>query len=597
MSTRPSTFRITDQTRADLNWLAEQTGKTRTELISEAIAQAIKASQPSQTHQLTDLPTTQNPPNPLDTHIGQPLPPLPADTLVDVKSDVGQLWTQPSTAWNPELLLVAKTQADQGNMEMCSDLWESMLADDRITTALDSRILASEYLPVQFIGSPRGAKRLSEIWPNLVSPALRADLFRWGMGVGVVPVYVRSWEEGQPTALEIWHPRWLRYFWWERKWKILTLNGLIDMDSQPGRWYLFCPFGQPLARPWLTGFWYSAAVWWLAKSFAIPDLANFGQQHSSPKWFMTVQDGNATISSATRQEAIRWLSRIPSRASMYVPYPFKVEQYETNSSAWQSYLQEIDKANGALARRIIGHDGSMEKTSSHASGMTALEVRLDLIRYDVDAEREFWRQGLLKTWAEVNAIAGPVPYPDRDTTPPEDLKTAAATQMSVASAVSALTSSGVSELLDMPTYLGRYFPLKGGAGSGIGAITQMFNDRGDSDTRVVRLNPTDPHKMMILKDSSSEPKDPDIRKGARQSWSAADELIETSLEQKAAQAPGAVILRILSQATGYDDARERLKTAFPELQSRDLMDVISGGTLLSQAAGRLYAGREAGFKK
>lgn len=737
MSTRKTSFSLPDESHTKLVDLAEQTGKSKSAVLADAL----------NSYQQPTLPTTAPDESPVDTRFGvDPSPQLPVDT----SAPLWQLWTNPYRAWNPDALLLAKGQADQGWMQYAADLWESMLGDDRVAGALEQRILASEGMPLSFVGSPRGAKKLEALWSKIMTPGLRADIFRWGMGVGVVPVYVREWVDGEPQGVEVWHPRWLRYYWWERRWKIQCLSGLVDMSSQPGRWYLFCPFGQADSRPWVTGLWYSTASWWLVKAYAIPDMANYGQTRATPKWFMEQIDGNATISKAEKAQAIRWLAAVPQRSSMYVPYPFKVEQHDSTSTGWQVYIQEVDKANAALAQRILGHDGGIEKSSTHASGGAAMGVRGDLISYDCRAETEFWRQGLLDTWSEVNAIPGDVPYPERQTTEPEDLKLVAGVQEQAAKALVALKGAGLDSDLDMRANLGRYFilrdPLTDEADdtapddgiqlstseiddlpdtcvirldSRTGRAVLLSGDMGEEDTfqETTRLllasNSNDKtnfpkhgdDKKVNLRNSQYEVFDPDYvdalkedwpeiwkaggnirgndqyrklrpiianggspdgeveenavrlreawaarhyenkrlagvvalmkwfvvgsigtsgmkavieeqkgkirerRKKKSMSWSSSDRLRDVRrhtrdglgfrdavtdklLDANLGRAASRQVLDVLESATSYEDAKRRLSAALPNLDRARLRDLLSGGLLLTQAAGMLTGGRE-----
>lgn len=738
---------LSNDARSRLVDIAAQSGRSQSAVLSDALMNY--PQQPANPG--APLPTTSPDQSPVDTRFGvNPDPQQPVDT----SAPLWQLWTNPYRAWNPDALLLAKTQADQGWMQYIADLWESMLGDDRISGALEQRVLASEGMPLNFVGSPRAVKKLEALWAKLMTPGLRAEVFRWGMGTGIAPVYVRDWVDGEPEGVEVWHPRWLRYYWWERRWKIQCLSGLVDMGSQPGRWYLFCPFGQPLSRPWVTGLWYSTATWWLAKAYAIPDMANYGQTRATPKWFMEQIDGNATISKAEKAQAIRWLAAVPQRSSMYVPFPFKVTQHDSNSTGWQIYISEVDKANTAVAQRILGHDAAMEKSSTHASGNAAMGVRSDLIAYDCRAETEFWRQGMLKTWAEVNSIPGDVPYPERQTTEPEDLEKISRVQAQAAQALVALDTQGLTADLDMRANLGRYFILRdpetgeaddSAPDDGIQLSTQDLD--GLPDSCVVRLSqktkrvtlmsgdlgesplPREAETLLLLsgagektdfpkhgdnlkvslRNSQYEIFDPDyvdslkeewpeiwraggnirgneqyrklrpiIASGGapdgeaeenavrlREAWAArhyennrlagvvalmkwfvvgdigekamkavvedrkkalrerqsssgtllarskkdrlhdvrehardglgfrdavVDQLLDTDLTSKAADQ----VLSVLQDATGYEDAKRRLSAALPDLNRKQLRDALTGGLLLTQAAGRLSGGREGG---
>lgn len=696
---------------------------------------------------MADTPSTVSTPNelpPLDTGMAYDPRTATETVAIDVPQS-WQLWSSPMLAWNPVAIQAAKTAADQGNLEYAADLWECQLGDDRIGHAMEQRILASEGLPVSFIGSPRGAKRLEKLWPDLVFSGIRAQLLKWGLGMGVVPLYVREWKDGNPIELEIWHPRWLRFFWNERRWKILGVQGFIDLASQPGRWYLFAPYGDPLVRPWVDGLWYSTATKWLQKSFATADAANFGQQHASPKWFMEQIEQNASIPKTAKQEALKWLARIPNRATMFVPFPFKVTQHETSSQSWQIYMAQMEDASRALTRRILGSDAASEKDSTHASGLTALDVKLSLVKFDVGAERDFWKRGLIKTWVQVQGLSGPVPYPDRDTTPPEDLEKAAKTQLTTAQALTTLTDSGLGGDIDERAYLGRVFPLRdretgeGDNTTNEDGIQLSHMDLEDlPDTCTVRLSGKrvfllsgDPGEepvtlpLLLGKDRTDFPRagdnqkvslrnsqwgvfDPeyaadlkenwpeiwkaggnirgnsqyrvllpvvarsgvvetpgeeeavrlreawgarhyrnknlagvialikwfvvggigasemkaviqerkdylrrkekasrsqsleiparkprDVRKFAREGLEYRDTVTDTLLAGDLGKDPAAQVLKVLSEARDYEDARQRLAAAFPGLDRTKLRDCLAGGLLLTQAAGRLTAGKEA----
>ena len=209
-------------------------------------------------------------------------------------------------------MLAAKSLADEGSLERAADLWESVLSDDRVGAAMEQRINGLEGLPVRFTGDGEDVLSAisSDFW-QMMSPGARAAMRRWGLGVGICPVYVTEWSEGPygrmvPTC-EVRNPRALQWRQGEtvgkREWWIQTARGLIRLADQPGRWFLYCPFSGAGQRPWVDGLWYSVATWWLAKSFGIADLASFSQSHATPKWFLSPKEG-AQIPREEKAEAI-----------------------------------------------------------------------------------------------------------------------------------------------------------------------------------------------------------------------------------------------------------------------------------------------------
>lgn len=545
---KPTSFRLSDTALTALDQRAGELALSRTSALEQLLLGQKDSTKPHV--------------NPVDTTMA--VDPIKEDMILDTSSDLWQLWTTPFAQWNPDLMRFAKRQADNGDLTLVSDLWEGMLGDDRVSGAVEQRILASESLPLSFAGPSRAAKRLQEWWTNVVTPGTRAQILRWGLGVGICPVYIRTWHDGVPEEIEVWHPRWLRYYQNERRWKLVTRTGIVDVDSCPGRLYLFTPFCTPYERPWIPGLWYSTCTPWLGKSFAYPDLANFGQQHASPKWFLNVIDGNATISKAQKLEAIQWLSRVPSRATMFVPYPFKVEQQETNSTAWQAFTEQIDMANAALARRILGHDASMDKDATHASALAALDVKMSLVRFDVDAEGSFWKLGLLKTWSALNGLST-TPYPVRDTTPPDDLQKAASVQNQAAGAFKTLIDAGVSDIVDVRKFLGRYFPLK------------------DEDGTVDEEAPTSGIQMRLEL--------AERQRRAQDSGNQYRDRLVRELEGAVPLEQADKAQHLVEESQTHTLAQRALEQGLEEIESSSQPDMMAQALLLAQAEGMRTVGR------
>lgn len=321
-----------------------------------------------------------------------------------------EMLTLPFRHWDPGAVIQAKSFADEGDLERAADLWESALSCDRTASAMEQRINGLEGLPVRFTGDGEDVLSAisSDFW-SMMRPGDRAAMRRWGLGLGICPVYVIEWLETvdgrQVPICEVWNPRFLRWRQGEtlgkREWWIQTATGQIRLADQPGRWFLFTPFSGPNQRPWVDGLWYSTATWWLAKSFGIPDLASFSQSHATPKWFLTPKEG-AQIAPADKAEAIRRLATLPQRSGMYVPSGFLIEQKEASSNAWNAIVGLIELANKALTIRIIGTDSTTDKESSYASTAGGMQLLYGKFRTDADAESAFWHDGPLQFWYLLN---------------------------------------------------------------------------------------------------------------------------------------------------------------------------------------------------
>lgn len=412
----------------------------------------------------------------------------------------------PFRHWDPGAIINAKSLADEGDLEMATDLWESALADDRVAAAMEQRINGLEGLPVRFTGDGEDVLTAisTDFW-QMMKPGDRALTRRWAYGVGICPVYateiIENGDGRQILILEPWSPRFLRWrqgaVLGKREWWIQTARGQIKLADQPGRWFLFTPFSGSNQRPWVDGLWYSTATWFLAKSFGIADLASFSQSHATPKWFLMPKEG-AQISGPEKAEAIRRLAALPQRSGMYIPAGFTVEQKETTSAAWNAITALIELANKALTVRIIGTDSTTDKESSFASTAGGMQLLYVKFRTDADAESSFWHDGPLQFWyllnfrgarklqdrrvldLEADPITGvyrlldesdrrqvrrseygqrlrqlseqirggdEVPWPTRDATPPEDMAAVAETQGKAAAALVQLAAAGTASPL------------------------------------------------------------------------------------------------------------------------------------------------------
>lgn len=492
------------------------------------------------------------------------------------------LTTTPSTAWDPAALLTAKVMADQGDLTMVGDLWESMLADDRCSAAMEQRCQGLEGLPLVFEGEDDGiAEALDEDFWSMSSPGVRSQLRSWSLGVGVGVAYAKEWVTAksgrQVPVLQVWKPRWLRR--WLRPdgsgwdWWIQTSRGVVRLADEPGRWFLCTPGAAEDSSPWLTGLWYSTATWWLAKTYGIADMGLFGQSHVTPKWILRGKDG-VNVSRAIKAEAIAWLSQIISRSGIYVPPGFELSQEETNSYAWQVYPEQVKLANRALASRILGqHLTTDEAGGAGAAGDEAL--RQDLIESDADSEAAFWHDGPLVYWTRINFGAeADVPWPKRDVVPPSDKKATSEAALNASNALSTLEQvPSAAGQVDVRKFLGAYFPLV-------------------DESEAPRIDTPAPRNKRLSTVSLAVV--PDRRRHSVEAAGYADMLVE-ELGKSNPEAMGDIageILRQMSLAGGYAEARLRLAAMFPRLDASRLRQLMSGALLMAQAAGRASVGFE-----
>lgn len=349
------------------------------------------------------------------TTLKQPPPPKPSWTQERGEYDLPQVAQQvvnPYRSWDIGAVNNAKIQADGGDLQLASDLGEAMLADSVIAGCLKLRVNALQGISTRFVsGDDKVLEALSTDYWYMETPGEAAFRRTWGLLLNICPVYVRELIEVDGRILprlEPWNPRWLS---WQQTingpidWYIQTSQGRLRLADYPGRWFLFSPEGFAGGRPWVHGLWYSMATQWLMKSFALADMAAFGESHATAKWFLKqIENTMAPGPDAekAKRDAIRFLSQIPKRSGMYIPYGFDIQQIETSSSTWQVYPDQIKSADTANTKAILGSDAGTTANATYASSYTGEGVRTDLAIADDGADSEWMHSGPLTLWHALN---------------------------------------------------------------------------------------------------------------------------------------------------------------------------------------------------
>lgn len=171
--------------------------------------------------------------------------------------------------WTPDLLRAAQRYAESGNLSRVADLCEEILGDDRAAAVLNTRANSLLGCDVSFeegLGRRRKAavKALEaedDYWAAFPEEELRR-LIVWGVLLGIGLAQIR-WEDKDPgnvfsrkiPRILVWHPRFLRWDWTERRWYLTVDNYGREIPIEPGKggWIFFTPYGA--SRPWAYGLW------------------------------------------------------------------------------------------------------------------------------------------------------------------------------------------------------------------------------------------------------------------------------------------------------------------------------------------------------
>jgi hypothetical protein len=239
----------------------------------------------------------------------------------------------------------------------------------------------------------------------------------------------------------VWHPRWLRWDWEQRKW-FLALDGGAEVPIEPGanKWILFTPYGAH--RPWTHGAWRACAQPWLMKQLAVQDWARHAEVHGSPVRVGTAPEG---ASAEVRAQVAADFAKLGADTAICLPAGFDLRFEEASGGSWQMFKAELDWSNTELAIALAGQNLTSEVSGgSYAAASVHQAIRQDLIEADARTLSTCLREQVVRWWAEYNlGKAELAPWPEWETEPPQSVQGTAQALGAIAQAVGALKQIGV----------------------------------------------------------------------------------------------------------------------------------------------------------
>lgn len=350
--------------------------------------------------------------------------------------------------WDPRLLEAAIQMADGGSLRLAADLCERLLADDRVQGVLSTRVRGLLRLPIRFEldedeeETPEEAALREDFWRAFPEDDL-TQLCSWGVLLGV-GVGEQVWEERHGRVLprlKVWHPRWLRWDWHSREWR-LAVDGGAEVTVTPGdgKWVLYTPYGEN--RPWAHASWKACGLAWLVKRFAVRDGARHFEAHGNP---VKVGTAPAGAKAETRREFAADLQRLVGGGAIALPPEYDFKFVEAVGRSGDIFLGWVGWADKAIAVTIAGQNLTSEVTGG---SFAAAQVHQTIAHHYVESDEQTLSTTLhdqsLIWWAEFNfGDTDRAPWVRWDTTPPEDLKSKAETLRTVGEAAAQLTTAGV----------------------------------------------------------------------------------------------------------------------------------------------------------
>lgn len=350
--------------------------------------------------------------------------------------------------WTVDAVRAALDGHMSGTFAGSAQLCDAMVGDDRIHSALGSRVGALFGLPSLFeCPDPEILAAWRDAWTRGATPEVQSDAARWCHLMGFALVEILWDTEASPWQpyLKVWHPQFSRFDVMTKTYRVVTLDGEVECTPGGGRWLVLTPYGHD--RGFLFGAVRALALPWLLRNFAYRDWARYSERHGMPMIKAAVPE---MASSDDKDAFVAALRSMGSEAVVRLPEnldgsKFDVTLLEATANTWQGFLSLISKCDTAITLTLQWQNLTTEiKEGSNAAARVHADVKQTAVEFDDRTLSEAIGSQVARVWVEWNFGAGrPVPVTRHDTSVTEDHQAAALVLESLSRSVSSLTAAGV----------------------------------------------------------------------------------------------------------------------------------------------------------
>lgn len=532
--------------------------------------------------------------------IGPPLPRRP-DRHVWPDIVVGT-WTN----WDVPQVRAALEMHERGQFYQSALLSDFMLRDDRVASALQTRVLGVHGLPFEILPNEnveakararRAARDLQRDWGVIFPLEVLSQVLRWGVLEGFALSEI-IWNTDNPRrwvpTLKVWHPMHVYYRLDLRKYVALTMEGPVEINPGDGKWALFAPNGE--YRGWMTGLVRSLAIPFLLRQYTYRDWARYSEVHGMPIKGARVP---AAASESDKKLFFSQVQNLANEAVILLPESwrgsekdrFDLELIEAKESySWQAFEKLILRCEASIVMDVLGQNlsGGEVQGGSFAAAKEATGVRMDYKRADVTGLQGMLCRQLLEPWAQFN-YGDPelAPTPTWHAEPPRDQAALATTFKTVADGVAQFAAAGVA--VDVPALAEQYdLPIK------VAAPTAPVVAPAGTAPAVPPKLPAPAGRQAAA--ALARRGAPDVRGPAVAGQTYVDRVADKAIARGAkAVAAGMMpaVLDAVKRARSYDELRTLLVHSLPDMNEQEFQRVVDGASRLSIAAGAWSVGQEA----
>ncbi len=497
---------------------------------------------------------------------------------------VGSIWDRwssyPSHGLTPQRLTAILREADDGDVTRQAELFAEMEEKDtHLASVLQTRRSAVVGLPRRVLPysdakeDQEAAALVEEVLEQLDLDDVLQDLMdAVGKGFSVAEIIWESGARAAPRAIEWVDPR--KFVWRGNELRLLTDGALTDGEALGANKWIIHRHKARSGAAARAGMLRVCSWMFLFKNWAIKDWMGFLEIFGIP---LRVGKYDPSATAKDKEDLFRTLVSIASDAAGMIPSNAEIEFVEAGKASGRSgdvFERLVAFAERSMSKAVLGQTLTTDTTGgtgTYAAGEVHNEVRHDLRNSDAKALAKTVGRDLIRPIVGFNLgwdRTARLPYLEFDTAEPEDLASLSNTYAVLREKVGLpIGRAHVYERFGIPAPEKNEELVDGPASAQPAPSTWPMTAMRGRASGVAHAARTDAVQAAV------------------------DGLADAAIEEGAAAVQAMVdpIVAAVEAATDYDDLRDRLLAAYPELDATAMEDVLARAMFMAELGGRANA--------
>lgn len=290
---------------------------------------------------------------------------------------------------------------------------DAILEDESIAGTLMVRLQALVSSRIDIIPASDDPKALEvrdlaqKHFPMMISNPQISELMRWGLllGYGLANIYMDETDDGyQIPKIKMWHPRFVRYDWGFREFKLVTENmgEIFVLDDDPS-WMMVKPFGD--FYPWMRALIKPLSNLYLKRRWGNEYWMRHQEANGTPMIGAVVPpyvdpNDEEMFVHAIAQRGFAPVVRLPQGVD---GNRYNLEVIQSEADLYKGFKEMVAYYDAKIEILLLGQTYS----TSGAQGLSSLEnpgrvIRQEIRRHDARAIEPILTEKLLKPWTIAN---------------------------------------------------------------------------------------------------------------------------------------------------------------------------------------------------